>query len=349
MSVSKIGYRLSAIGYRLSAIGYRLSESFSQKLGLIFRKITRRINRQHVKICTPGTKVYLQHNIHPSQAGSTYAAEKAFKDLERQKIIFHCYWHGKFGRKQAMSVKSLLSTQNDYNNEVWLWLDKDSVHENGNDNPYIQQLAGRVRIIEYAPELVKSIPAFRKIYFLFGETEDLPLRSDFFRLWVLHEYGGCYFDLDVMFIRNMRNLFTGDEFVYSWEKQLYANSAIIFLRKGSCLSEYIVRKVTAQLSAKPWVIFSYDDKNLKYLRLYECSLFDPIWDDARESYIFHEFKGFFRANPAITNSVIKSPADMFPYSYCYHWHNHWNDAIEPDSPFEFCEKEFDAALGIVNA
>ena len=340
MLVSKIGCRLSAVG-----------ASFSQEIGLLLRKITRLYRRQYVGVCRPGEKVSFQYNNHPSTETTKDSSRRAFTDSCAQSVIFHCYWYGKFDRKQAMSVKSLLATQKGYSNEVWLWLDKDTLSENGDSNPYISQLKGRVRIMEFTPELVKSIPAFRRVYFMFGGNENLAFRADGFRLWVLHEYGGCYFDLDVMFIRSMGDLFRGSEFIYSWERQRYANNALIFLRKGSYMSEYIVRKAARIFSTQPWNVFNYDDKGLKYMKLYECSLFDPLWDCAEGMYILPpgDFAGFMKANPAVLKGAVRNAEEMFPYSYCHHWHNCWNDEIEPHSPFEFCEKEFDGILGLASA
>lgn len=218
--------------------------------------------------------------------------------------------------------------------------------ENGDDNPYIRQLKDKVIIREFSPELVKSVPEFRRMYFLFTDNKSLPYRADGFRVWVLHEYGGCYFDLDVMCIRNMSNLFMGSEFVYSWEKQIYANNAIIFLRKGSFMAEYLVKKAGRRFSTFPWTLFNYGDKYMKYMKLYECSLFDPIWDKSSGMYIFEEFGDFMKSNPAIAGGRVSIPEEMFPYSYAHHWHNRWREEIESNSPFELCERYFDAKLGL---
>ena len=46
--------------------------------------------------------------------------------LLTEKTIFHAYWHGTFGLKQAFSIKSLLCTQNMESIEIWLWLDSEN-------------------------------------------------------------------------------------------------------------------------------------------------------------------------------------------------------------------------------
>ena len=290
----------------------------------------------------------MQHDIHPSNYGSKSSAQKAFHDSQDNTIIFHCYWYGTFGRMQALSVKSLLASQKNYRYEVWLWLDADSPDADTNDenNYYLNQVRDHVTIKSYTPELVKSFPAFKKVFYTFSADKKLAARSDDFRIWVLHEYGGCYFDLDVMFLRDMGCLFSGSEFVYAWEQQTYANSAVIFLRKGSYINEYIARKTASRQCAQPWVLFRYSDKHLYGMKLYECSLFDPLWiqNDDCEEYIFHDFDGFFQKNDAVSRGKVQSPAEMFPYSYCYHWHNRWQAEIEAASPFEFCEKFFDDVL-----
>ena len=249
---------------------------------------------------------------------------------------------------QALSVKSLLASQKNYRYEVWLWLDDDSPDASTNDetNYYLNQIRDYVTIKSYTPELMKSVPAFKKVFYAFSADKNLAFRADDFRIWVLHEYGGCYFDLDVMFVRDMGHLFSGSEFVYAWEQQTYANNAVIFLRKGSCINEYITHKTASRKCAQPWVLFNYADKHLSGIKLYACSLFDPLWikNDDCEEYIFHDFDGFFKANDAVLQKKVQSPAEMFPYSYCYHWHNRWKAEIEAASPFEFCEQFFDDFL-----
>ena len=285
----------------------------------------------------------MQHDFHPCQEESS---RNIFHSSQDNKIIFHCYWYGTFGRKQALSIKSLLATQKSYRYEIWLWLDEEApeANTNGKDNPYINQICEHVNIKSYSPDLAKSVLIFRKIPKAFNQQKYLAARSDSFRIWALYEYGGCYFDLDVMFLRDMGNLFMGSEFVYAWEKQAYANSAIIFMRKGSYTCKYTAKKFALMHRAQPWIIFRYSNRKLHDLKLYPCSLFDPLWYHDGEKYIFHDFEGFFRSNAVISNGTITSPVAIFPYSYCYHWHNLWDAEVEHDSPFEFCEKYFDNIL-----
>ena len=278
----------------------------------------------------------MQHDFHPSQEGPLKVSQQIFSASQDNKIIFHCYWYGTFGRMQAMSIKSLLATQKNYDYEIWLWLDSEAPDSDSNneDNIYLNQIRDYVTIKPFNPDTITN------------QTKNLAFRADDFRIWTLHEYGGLYFDLDVMFLRDMINLLMGSEFVYAWGNQTYANSAVIYLRRGSPVNEYIFRKTASRKAAQPWVLFNYSDKNLVGLKLYSCSLFDAIWNCEKGDYIFDTFDGFFTANNNISQQKISSPAEIFPYSYCYHWHNHWKVEIEHASPFEFCEKFFDEAIKI---
>ena len=54
--------------------------------------------------------------------------------------------------------------------------------------------------------------------------------SDFTRMLLLYKYGGCWFDLDVLFLRDFSPLFSkfSDEIcLYAWGKENYPNNAII--------------------------------------------------------------------------------------------------------------------------
>lgn len=255
------------------------------------------------------------------------------------KIIFHTYWKGEFGRKQAFSVKSLLATQVDYKYEVWLWLDSKDKKLNSS-NKYLNELRKYIVIKYYNPKENLLNHPFNKILFLFEDYSNLAFRADGFRMWALSEFGGVWFDLDIMFIRNMKEFWMGSEFVYSWEKQGYANNALIYLRKDSYTNRYLAKKVLKKHSTQPWALFNYKDKHLKELTVFPASLFDPLWGLHGEKYIINSFEEFF--DKIVDNNKI--PIDVFPYSYTYHWHNLWDREIKSKSLFSNFEKYFEKII-----
>lgn len=235
---------------------------------------------------------------------------------------------------QVASIYSLLATQNDYNYEVWLWLDEDTKDQNTYDNKWILALKDKVKILHYSAAQMARSRVFGRSSFLFEEKEVLAYRADAFRIWALHKYGGVYFDLDIMFLKTIREFLYGPEFVYAWEKQPYANNALIYFRKDSWINDYIFKKCIRCHSTQPWTIFDYADKKLKPLKVYASSLFDPIWEDEREEYPIKAFDEFFTKSISTEDAV-----NPFPYSYAYHWHNNWKSEINKISLFARLENK----------
>lgn len=303
------------------------------KIDMILRKGAHYLNRPRFQEGTPETPVYMDCYFSPFQtAGGLKNAQKEFEMIENEKVIFHCYWYGIFGRMQAASITSLAATQVSYDYEIWLWLDEETRAANAN-NQWLEKLPKKTKIKYYTPSMVKSVPCLKSVSYLFEEARSLAFRGDGFRLWALHEFGGVYFDLDVLFLRDMGHLIRGSEFVYAWERQKFSNNAIIYLRKNSWLNEYIVRKVRRIHSTQPWALFRYNDKKLRHLRLLNASTFDPIWGDDDSEYPIHSFEEFF-----VKPVSVKSLDDIFPFSYGYHWHNNWKIQIDENSLFAQLER-----------
>lgn len=299
------------------------------------KKLWGHFGKQYYKTGDANTEVNFDHDFSPFEVGSgvTEGAWNKFNDVD---VIFHAYWYGEFSRLQAASIKSLLVTQKSYDFELWLWLDEETLEQNGENNEWIRQIKqdARVQIKKYCPrEQIRGDKTFCKQEYLFDNNSKLSWRADGFRIWALHHFGGFYFDLDVMFLRDMGVLIKGPEFVYAWEKQIYANNAILYLRKGSYLNEYIANKVKRVHSTQPWKLFAYNDPKLRYMKLYSTSLFDPLWENDLEEYPIHCFDDFFEKE--VDRVDMKR---LFKYSFAYHWHNNWKAEIKSKSLFAQLEE-----------
>lgn len=315
--------------------------SFNKYINKLFHVF----NKPQKRVLSLGCDIQMLHDKMDFYLCGNRAKEAL--DYSKQKIIFHTYWKGEFGRKQSFSVKSLLATQKSYEYEVWLWLDNDDVTELISTNRYLQELSKIITIKYYNPQKHITRPDFKRVLFLFEENENLAFRADGFRMWVLNTYGGVWFDLDIMFTKDWGELLRGDEFVYAWEKQFYANNAIIYLRKGSFINEYLAKKVVRRCTTQPWALFNYDDKNLKSLRVYPSTLFDPLWGDNDEGYSISAFEDFFVSSKQLSNELNnKQFTEVFPYSYAYHWHNLWKMDIADDSLFAKFEKQINQILDL---
>ena len=152
---------------------------------------------------------------------------------------------------------------------------------------------------------------------------DLAHRSDIFRMLVLYNHGGLYFDLDILFLRDFSDLFrfvSSAEFCYQWSGESYTNSAILKLEKHSPITKQLLEKSLRKMNFRPWKLFDFQDKDLDLLVLPSC-FFDPLWlqNDGRDCWAsapFQSFVDFFASQ-----NVKCSFRDFFAGAFTYHWHN----------------------------
>jgi hypothetical protein len=177
-----------------------------------------------------------------------------------------------------------------------------------------------------------------KLYF--SQYADLPLRGDTFRSIVLYKHSGVYFDLDVFFLRDITEL-CGRDFAYCWEKQPYANNALLYFKTPSIL-ENMAASITAYGTFRPWSVFNYNNQRLSELMVYPCAFFDPVWQTGnltRYDYPVVDFDGFFTAK-----CNVSSYRGFFPGAYAYHWHNRWDLKPAPGSFFDVFSREITAQI-----
>jgi hypothetical protein len=111
--------------------------------------------------------------------------------------------------------------------------------------------------------------------------------SDAVRFVVLHIYGGAYFDMDVLMLRDMRPLLLprNHSFAERWAAHQHPgdyNTAILSLTANSSLSSYLLRGgVRMGLNFHPRVIgrMAWKDGRDKELLMLETAAFDPIWTE----------------------------------------------------------------------
>ena len=66
------------------------------------------------------------------------------------------------------------------------------------------------------------------------------------------------------------------EFCYTWERQPYANNALLYLKQGSLLNERITSKALELETFRPWRLFAYQDRGLSSYIVYPSAFFDPL-------------------------------------------------------------------------
>lgn len=272
------------------------------------------------------------------------------KELFAPPLIAHTFWHGEIGAKQLFSLKSFICTQQIDCFEIWLWMDGDEFFNKALQNEELNRLnqliGGKIKLKNWKlKEEIVNTP-FMSIKWYFRWDRILVALADDFRIIALYKYGGLYFDLDVMFVKDFHPLLMRDEFVYAWENQPFANNALIYLRQGSCLSNQIAKEMIKCKSSQPWRIFKYSNKSLSALMVYPCAMFDPLWLGHEEWMPIKEFADFFRefSDDFVKNDNIQSFRDFFPSIYAYHWHNQWKHEEFEHSYFGLFNHEFDCLL-----
>ena len=224
-------------------------------------------------------------------------------------VIFHCYWKGKaLNQTHLYSIKSC-HYFNVYkrNHKIILWL------EDNSPNKYNKEIAKYAEIKHFSLKdeakdtfLENYDPGFSKV----------PYYTDYVRSLLLYKYGGCWFDLDVFFLRSFDPLFHnyGDEIcLYQWEKLPYPNNAIyISLEPKSDKMkrnmEFIIKRNRGWGFKKAPLTYDLD---LDMLVL-PCSWFDGGWIENPYN---------IRYSGIINSTSEKYDFDtFFKGAFCYHWH-----------------------------
>ncbi|KFY00960.1 hypothetical protein O988_03006 [Pseudogymnoascus sp. VKM F-3808] len=150
-------------------------------------------------------------------------------------------------------------------------------------NPGKPNAAGEVAL---ADGLVRDAEGQEWLVLSENQKTSLPVAvSDAVRFVVLHLYGGAYFDVDVILLRDMRPLLINptDAFAERWGQYPHPedyNTAVLSLGANTSLSSYFLRGgVRMGMNFHPQVIglMAVKDKKNSELKMLESSFFDPIW------------------------------------------------------------------------
>jgi len=236
------------------------------------------------------------------------------------KVTFHCYWNGSLNEKHYYSIRSCKLFNK--HNRIILWL------ESNIPNKWNELIAPYVEFKTFdLIEQHKGTFLENSKYYM---NRKLSYYSDVVRYTLLYRYGGCWFDLDIYFLRSFDPLFEhykNDITVYRWEYSNHPNGAIFIClqpenEKLKSIIEFIINRnlgwgfEEAQLT---------DDLNLGF-NVLPCSWFDAGWLENPDKIKFNDF--FTATKKTITFD------NFFKGAFCYHWHNMWNKPIEKNSQMD---------------
>lgn len=249
-------------------------------------------------------------------------------------VIFHCYWQGMLNEKHLISIKSCyyFNVLNKQNRKIVLWI-KDYF-----PSRVYREISkyAEIKIFNLEEEIKGTFLQQANLYNSFNPVA----YSNFVRMVLLYKYGGCWFDLDVFFLKDFSPLFNAfkDEIcLYRWERRNYPNSAIII-----SLAPYDERLQQNMLLImglnRGW---SFQSAQLTYdlplqFTVLPCEWFDAAWLEENTDRLFDSFFEFSEQKIFLDN--------FYPSSFCYHWHNRWNKKIEPGSPIFRLSNELNILL-----
>lgn len=208
--------------------------------------------------------------------------------------------------------------------DIWLWMPKESILLN---EGLLTSMSGipQLKIKNYAAqEEAQGTPYEVHADIL---TAGGPVHiSDAFRTLVLFKYGGVYFDMDILFLKDIRPL-CGVEFFYPWSSFASGNSALVHFIPGTGNMDALMARSIKIGSCYPKDLYKYNvvSRLLRNVYLLPVFAFDPAWmaHDRRlkENPHCNRFDDFF------DNQTPVNLAEFFPCSYAYHWHNRWKKPI----------------------
>ena len=239
-------------------------------------------------------------------------------------VTFHCYWNGNINKKHLYSVLScyyfnVLNRKH----KIILWL------ENNTPNDINEEISKYCEIKHFSLQTeIENTNFIEKDYNF--KFKGITFYSDFARVLLLYNYGGCWFDLDCFFLRSFDPIFKNYEkevCVYQWEIQNYPNNAIFISLEPKCIKmkdniNFIINR------NRGW---GFQEARLTNnlpldMLVLPCSWFDGAWIENPIFIKKEQFNNFFK------NSKNEYNFDnFFKGAYCYHWHNRWNIQIEENS------------------
>ena len=274
------------------------------------------------------------------------------KTKQSEPFVFQCFWQHNFSRKQAFSIKSLLVTQNEFirsnpDTTVIIWTE-----DNANataSNVWLQQMESLgVQVRHYNATLEAMGTPLEGNKIVSRVYKRTAFHSDWARLIELFKHGGLYFDLDTMFLKDVRPLIAKyGEFGYPWitRRGKINNAFLHFKKEGAAITDILTRanKERKATGLHGFTGFLIAQKP-KDLNLVPYKVIDFCWVDKTLCPHF-DFTWFFK--PLEKGSKREQIANKgFSSSFVYHWHNCWKEPIIEGSPFEKYEKEFDFVLGV---
>ncbi|KAI9253839.1 hypothetical protein BDA99DRAFT_519118 [Phascolomyces articulosus] len=270
----------------------------------------------------------------------------AEQQKNQENTVFHAYWRADLapvGPKQLAVIRSFFATQNTNSSVLYLWsngdLSKSSIIQDVK-----AQVGERLQTLVYNPkEMSKGSPMEGSPHLEFNDEHGY-LDGDLIRLLVIYRYGGMWFDMDALLIRDMSPLFE-HEWLSHWDcfqPNLFPfNGAFMHFKKQSpYLCEMLSEMANGPLP-RPGTI---DWGGYMYYRVYRRLLYYGIrpWSiipwcftDSLECKPSNSMPGAFEE--------VEFSTERLSQVFAYHWHNQWKKI--PGTLFRYLEDQHKDVTG----
>jgi hypothetical protein len=267
-------------------------------------------------------------------------------EYPKERVKFHVYTEANT-EKELESIKSYLATQNLDKTELIVWSDYDITNQE-NIQPYKDLVTLKVYS---ATEEAKGTPLEGKTKYLTPEdTSRHWMNSGIFRFLVLYKYGGIYYDMDMVLLRDFKPLLN-QNFAYQWGSSTNFSkisgqgemmgpcAALLGAIKGdeyirNCMEQLIVTEIRPATTCFDEDMLSYVyKKNPNAFTVFPSTFFNTEWLISRSDPETKELKKLIEQSWFINNGYAKD--NLFLEAFAWHWHNSSNNhkTIEPGSKF----------------
>ena len=257
-----------------------------------------------------------------------------------KEVIFHCFWNGILNEKHYISILScfVMNVENYPNRKIYLWSD-----ENFLQNEWYEKikLICEIKLFIYVDEIKGS---FFEVHKPKSLNSNYSYQTDLIRYILLYKHTGVWFDLDILFLRDVSPLLKNYEneiCVYNWAEQPHPNGAYFQnLQDSNKKFEDFVKTMIYVGRG-----FGFQESFLKFetpvdLLVLPASWFDPCFClDFTEPFGKlqnggPDLKYFFKKTAK--EVTLKNFSDG---SFCYHWHNMWYEEYETGSFYDQLKNE----------
>jgi hypothetical protein len=191
--------------------------------------------------------------------------------------------------------------------------------------------------------------AFKRI---FSRTPQPWFQADLVRVALLAMYGGIYFDLDTVFLRDLRVL-GNSSFLGRWSMTNNVNNAVFgYVHKDLRTMVRILNSVLRAGDAKPMAYLSQLARSdtMKKFEIISAVVTDPVWprlDLPHNEGFFYDnnmelaqLDHFYKGNCSYSNDLVNGCLEtehpfgcmkkyFFYGAVSYHWHSQWTVPINP--------------------